>query len=60
MMACWGLPRLNLGICYAGQSFRWGKYRLKRFQMSGAPDLIADFQLHRFAPVAGGRKVQPV
>lgn len=25
---------------------------IKRFQMSGAPNLIADFQLHRLAPVA--------
>jgi len=28
---------------------------IKRFQASGAPNLIADFQLHRLAPVADGR-----
>jgi quinol monooxygenase YgiN len=27
---------------------------IKRFQKSGAPNLIADFQLHRLAPVANG------
>jgi quinol monooxygenase YgiN len=31
---------------------------IKRFQMSGAPNLIADFQLHRLAPVADGRTEQ--
>src|SRR5262252_3724977 len=28
---------------------------IKRFQTNGGPNLIADFQLHRLAPVAGGR-----
>jgi quinol monooxygenase YgiN len=28
---------------------------IKRFQMNGGPDLIADFQLHRLTPVADGR-----
>jgi quinol monooxygenase YgiN len=28
---------------------------IKRFQMNGGPDLIADFQLHRLTPVANGR-----
>jgi quinol monooxygenase YgiN len=28
---------------------------IKRFQMNGGPDLIADFELHRLTPVADGR-----
>jgi quinol monooxygenase YgiN len=28
---------------------------MKRFQMSGAPNLIADFQLYRLTPVAHGQ-----
>ncbi|UVK38569.1 antibiotic biosynthesis monooxygenase [Mesorhizobium sp. AR10] len=31
---------------------------IRRFQMSGAPNLFADFQLHRLAPVTGGRAEQ--
>lgn len=31
---------------------------IKRFQMSGASNLISDFQLHRLAPVADGRTEQ--
>lgn len=31
---------------------------IRRFQMSGAPNLIADFQLHRLAPVTDGRAEQ--
>jgi quinol monooxygenase YgiN len=28
---------------------------IKHFQANGTPDLLADFQLHRLAPVADGR-----
>ena len=31
---------------------------IRRFQMSGEPNLIADFQLHRLAPVTDGRAEQ--